>query len=125
MKTVLQGTDEYGCGAACLAMVAGIPYERARREIFGNRVPGKAGVVKQRLVNHLREHGFVSGADGRLSKSFTVTDLKEDALLGGYLLQEKEYKHWLMWDASERVVRDPYGYRAPCRLTSYTIVRRK
>jgi hypothetical protein len=125
MRTVLQGRDEYGCGAACLAMLAGITYIQARHEIFGDQIPGSPGVSKRMLIEHFREHGFTTGATGRLSKNFAVTHLTHNALLGGYLIQDKDYKHWLVWDAREQVVRDPYGYRAPCRLTSYTVIARR
>ena len=125
MKTVLQSTDEENkaCGAACVAMLTNRNHESCYKRFYPS---GKSRNLKKReLLKVLGEYGYRSGSAGKFSKLTSVTVLQENALLFGRLLEDREYGHWLVWDAKERVIRDPYGYRAPFKLTSYTLIRRK
>ncbi|HEX8300434.1 hypothetical protein [Sphingomonas sp.] len=131
MQTVFQ-TDEYGCGAACLAMLADISYSEARKRLFGRGRPSSSGVTRAPLISALRGYGLEVGASGRL-KAGAVVNLRDNALLYGKILPtrgmidptQNTYGHWLVWDAEQKVVRDPYKYKKPVWLTSFTVIREK
>lgn len=73
MKTVWQD-NKYGCGAACLAMLAGISYRKAKKRLFGNNKPDY--IRTEFVLAALSEFGFQPGAKGRLSKANPVSKLK-------------------------------------------------
>jgi hypothetical protein len=79
---------------------------------------------KSELVKALEGIGWAVDKEGRFSSSFSPSDLDSDALLKGYLeIDGRNEGHWAVWDHKQQVVRDPYGYRAPFRLTSYTTIK--
>ena len=121
MRTVLQG-DEYGCAAACVAMLANLPYRRACSVVFGEKEPDY--VRKSLVISALEKLDFRTIGEGRLGQ-VVLSDLQHNALIKGFLLESDSWNgHFMVWDASQRVLRDPYGYRRPLRCTSYTMVVR-
>ena len=125
MKTIFQA-DEYGCGIACLAMLAGLTYEKAK-VVIGNNFYPDYGVDTAPMIAALSMYGIRQIQKGRLSQSKTVDDLKNNALLHCKLLPTRglidpkvnTFSHWVVWDAEQEVVRDPYRYKKPIWLTSF------
>jgi hypothetical protein len=122
--------DEYGCGAACLAMFASISYKAARHRLFGASGPTTAGISKGPLLTALRDYGLKIGRSNRVIAG-SLPKLRADALLMCRLLPsrgkieagENTYAHWMVWDAEQMTVRDPYRFSKPFWITSYTLVR--
>lgn len=55
MRKVIQ-KDEYGCGAACLAMLTGMTYKKAVRSIYGQDEVDYTGTTEIRLA--LEKYGI-------------------------------------------------------------------
>ena len=120
MKTVYQD-DPCGCWLAAASMLTGISYKKLKTEFFSSQdeVSGRsAGPLK----NLLKTHGVeVDETSTRLSASRSLQSLRRDALVYAKAhfregtpvklrLGKKPPGHWMVWDASEQVLRDPAGY---------------
>jgi hypothetical protein len=106
-------------------MIVGITYERAARELWGNRTP--RSITSGPLEKALSMYGITISARGRISGTKTLDTLAGNALIKGYAWDsdaEMEYPHWMVWDHAQKVIRDPLGYRYPIRVTSYRLLTR-
>ena len=125
MKPVFQSfsEDNLDCGLACLSMLCGKSIEHWRQRL---KVRITRKTKKQELLGALREQGFQVRRSGRFSQNFSVVNLSGDALIKGYIYDgDEENGHWMVWDHKRQVLRDPNGYRAPFRATSYTELKRE
>ena len=126
MQAIFQ-SDEFGCGIACVAMLCGITYAKAKKLFGADYIPGY-GVDEAPMINILAHQGLDVVRRGRLSQSRPVTQLRQKALLWGQLLPSRgaithsnKFGHWCIWDSEAKVVRDPYhyNYKKPLWLTSF------
>jgi ABC-type bacteriocin/lantibiotic exporter with double-glycine peptidase domain len=121
MRLVKQ-RDEYGCGLACVAMVAGRPYSAIRKALGSNEV-GPTQLRELREI--MRQHGIV--ADERLIPLRTRTpfELPFDALIKMNPRRGGKEWHWAVWDHRSRRILDP---RSPAyrrrKFVSYVRLRR-
>ena len=128
MRSVFQD-EEYGCGIACIAMLCSISYRSAKRLCSDIYVPGE-GIHEEPMLALLEHRGARILDRGRLSAATPVTSLTHNALLWGSQLpsrgtivhHENTWNHWLVWDARNACVRDPYRYRKPVWLTKYYLL---
>ena len=123
-RTVFQGAEisNRDCGLARLEMMTSkrLAYWRDFLRIRATRKTKKA-----ELIEALLEAGYSVVEEGRFSKDRAMPDLEFPSLIKGYLIEdEEEYGHWAVWDPDFQCLRDPYGYRAPFRATSYTLLRK-
>jgi hypothetical protein len=112
MKRVVQ-EDEYGCAAACLAIVVGISYSEARKYL----VPQYTNA--DQLRGALRSHGVMLGKRISLGGK-TYCDLpKKDGLFFANMITARganKWDHWMVWDAKSQSIIDPYeGPISRCR----------
>ena len=129
MKSVLQDPDENECGASCFAMLAGLTLKEARTELYGHANSHRLG--REDILDALRKFGKPPlGKDAkRITRTNALFDLQNDALVYARALISEgrghysESHHWVVWDATARVIRDPLGYVQPLKLTSYTEIK--
>jgi hypothetical protein len=129
MRTVIQEHDN-SCGVACVAMLAGVPYQAAALAIFGAKKPSytSAGQIKKalNLFNIKMPPRMITlSRDARFKRRATLrrelSGIKTDALLK---LRRRDHKggahHWAVWDARGQQIRDPIGIdQRLCKITSY------
>ena len=128
MKPVYQDPKEPECGAACIAMLAGVTIEEARRAVYGEKPPKRLG--RKKVLDALTGHFSIKPKSKDcilLSKKFRLTDLKDNALLQGAVLARDGKRwtkslHWLVWDHGSQCVRDPLGFSDTIQITSATEV---
>ena len=125
MKSEYQNPDEPECGAACLAMLAGISLSAARNALFSDD-PKPVGIKKMRTV--LSRFGLraKSKKAKNLSSKYLIQNLTGNALINGFALIKdgtdwEEVRHWMVWDYKCKCLRDPLGFSIPVRATSATI----
>jgi hypothetical protein len=108
---------ENDCGAAAVAMLCGVSYERAAKEVFHDREPGRT--ASGRLLDAIRKFGGSPlTAECKARAETDLTELEHDALLKCQMLDgEKSYTHWAVWDSEGQTIRDPYGYWYPLLVT--------
>lgn len=123
MKTVRQ-QDDNGCGVACVAMLAGITYGEARKQVY---LSGRSRLTKTKdLLIALRKLGRQPVTDRRQPfGSKTETDLEHDALVFVELTDEDgdQFKHWMVWDAESRNLRDSYRPKCSHKLRGYVLIK--
>ena len=125
MRAIFQAFEDgnMDCGLACLTMLAGKGVEHWRDEL-GIRETRKT--KKREILRLLRDVGFRKVEEGRLSGKKRLIDLQHDALIFGKVIENgKEFGHWAVWDSADQCLRDPNGYRAPFRATSFTALKRR
>ena len=121
MRLVTQKGDdgEEGCGAACVAMIAGVTYDEARA-----RLPAHCdtrGTTSEELRAALLTSG-IETEERRPIGSADHTSFDFDAVLRGKL--DKKHEHWAVWEAKRVRVLDPYKPGGAFRCTSYVKVNR-
>ena len=121
MRLVTQkGNDgEEGCGAACVAMIAGVTYDEAR-----SRLPAHCdarGTTSEELRTAIQSFGIETDGLRRIA-SADYTSFAFDAVLRGKMDEEDE--HWVVWEANRKRVLDPYEPGGAFRCTSYVKVNR-
>lgn len=117
MKTIKQ-IDENDCGVACVAMLADVSYAEARAAIYPS---GRARLTKTKdLHAALKSLGRNPLTTRRQPfGSMTPYDLDTDALVFVEMKDGYDSKHWVVWDAKAKKVRDPYHTRHEHRLRGY------
>ena len=116
MEQVYQADGE-GCWIACVSMLTGVSYQDIKsRYKFRDEVTGRsAGPV----VSLLDELGFDCDARStKLSKIGALKSLEADALVYTKNLSKKGKEkggHWMVWDGTEQVLRDPEGWSSDRR----------
>ena len=119
MRTVFQECQT-DCGVACVAMLAGVSYGAAKKTLFSRSSPRITSSGK--LFAALRKLGKDPQGDRMISlKRINLNDLQYDALVGVWL--DKQYRHWVVWDASVRKIRDPYKGDHELTVIKYMPVR--
>jgi hypothetical protein len=106
MRRIIQ-CDKEGCGIACVAMLADVTYEDARRKIFGK---GPVTPTKTKAMQEaLRKFGVSSAKKLiRSTKTRHYTELTQDALLKVKLpKRDAPDWHWIVWDAGCKKFHDP------------------
>lgn len=103
MRRVRQ-LDDNGCGIACVAMIAGITYTEARKQMFGNKP--LTYTKSKELQKALRRHGI--RIDGRLRPlgKRNYKTLARPAILKVRWTKSGPF-HWVVWDIRRRRVLDP------------------
>lgn len=106
MKTIKQ-KEENDCGVACVAMLAGVAYDEARAIIYPN---GRSKLTKTKdLSAALKKLGREPLTDRRQPfGSQVLHDLETDALVFVEMNNDNASKHWVVWDAKAKKLRDPY-----------------
>jgi ABC-type bacteriocin/lantibiotic exporter with double-glycine peptidase domain len=121
MRLVKQ-RDDYGCGLACVAMVAGRPYSAIRKTLGSDEI-GPTQLRELRVI--MRQHGII--ADERLIplRTRTAFELPFDALIKMNPRRHGKEWHWVIWDHLRRRILDP---RMPAykrrKFVSYVRLRR-
>src|SRR5438270_5264491 len=104
MQFIKQHTQS-DCGVACVAMLAGVSYEKANKALFPKTSPRITSSGK--LAKALRTLGRKPLVDRMISlKRIDFNDLRHDALIG--VVMDGSCKHWVVWDANKRRILDPY-----------------
>lgn len=120
MKTIKQ-KGENDCGVACVAMLTGVEYDEARKVIYAD---GRAKLTKTKdLHDALIKLGREPMADRRKPfGSKTEHDLDTDALVF-VEIKDSGAKHWIVWDAEAKRVRDPWKAKYGRDLCGYLPVK--
>lgn len=118
MKTIKQ-QDEYDCGVAAVAMLAGVTYEEARTIVYPT---GRSRLTKTKdLHAALSRLGREPQSKRRIGfGSKTLTDLDGDALV--FVKMGKNGKgngHWIVWDNAARKARDPAKTSTKYKIRGY------
>jgi ABC-type bacteriocin/lantibiotic exporter with double-glycine peptidase domain len=115
MKRVVQWGEE-GCGVACVAMVARISRNDAKRKMADQL---KTGTTARQLREALRSFG-VQLDKPRPIREKNYYEFDFDAVLHGFVEEEHPREwHWVVWDSKRRRTLDPYRYPVKFRCTSY------
>ena len=116
MRKVIQ-KDEYGCGAACLAMLTGMTYKKAVRSIYGQDEVDYTSTTEIRLA--LEKYGitlskkrqpFIPGkTKNGLYRAISESkiSLPYDAIIGTRPWANGNW-HWVIWDSKRQKILDPY-----------------
>ena len=122
MRTVKQ-KDKNGCGVACVAMLTNVSYEEARDVIYR---AGRSRLTKtEDLYIALKALGRNPLSKTRRGfYSTKLHELKTDALVFVELDDDGDNpKHWMVWDAAAKKLRDPDNRKLPYRLRGYLAVK--
>jgi uncharacterized protein (UPF0128 family) len=118
MRTVYQ-LDDVGCGIACVAMICGVTYKKARQVLFGKSTVKRTSSGK--LFKAIQTLGRKPTAQRMRSlKDINLGDLAYDCLVGCTLNGDR---HWVVWDATKRKVRDPYKGGGKLKIIKYTVIK--
>lgn len=117
LKTIKQ-IEENDCGVACVAMLADVSYAIARATIYPK---GRSKLTKTKdLSEALRKLGRQPLSNRRQPfNSKKPHDLDTDALVFVELKNRQNSKHWVVWDAKSRELRDPYHTKYEHKLRGY------
>lgn len=120
MKTIKQ-REENDCGVACVAMLAGTSYDEARAVIYPK---GRSKLTKTKdLSKALVKLGRKPLSDRRQPFGSKVPqDLDTDALVFVEMDNGDDSKHWIVWDAKAKKLRDPYHAKHEHRFRGYLAV---
>ena len=120
MRTVRQ-EGENDCGVACVAMLADVTYAEAAAVIYPN---GRSKLTKtkdlHRALKILGKKPLTERRQALGSKA--LTDLPHSALIFVEMDDGNASKHWVVWDAQARKVRDPYHKSHKHRYRGYLMV---
>ena len=111
-RTQQKGED--GCGIACVAMLAGTTYKKAK-----DKLPDfweTKGTTKKQMRYGLRHCYGIKTTKPKPIGSKNYERFKFDAVLHGYLGGEL---HWTIWDSEGEKLLDPYRPQLKFRCTSF------
>lgn len=119
--TTIEQREENDCGVACVATLTGATYDEARRIIYPN---GRSKLTKTAdLHAALKKLGRKPLTETRQPfHGKTLRDLDTDALVFVEMANGNDSKHWVVWDAKAKKVRDPYHTKHRHRLRGYLAV---
>ena len=118
MKTVYQDNG-IGCGIACVAMLGGVSYDEAQKVLFPKGAIRLTSSGK--LFAALKKLGRKPVGDRMISlKRIDFDDLANDCLVGTLLGKDR---HWVVWDAAARKIRDPYRGDYQLKVVKYMPVK--
>jgi ABC-type bacteriocin/lantibiotic exporter with double-glycine peptidase domain len=112
--------DEEGCGIACVAMVAGTTYRKAK-----DRLPKSweiKGTTKKQMLKGLQSYAIATGKPKRIDTKDDYKQFEFDAVLHGFLDNEL---HWTVWDSKRGKLLDPYRPKLKFRCTSFIRIERR
>lgn len=120
MKTIKQ-QEENDCGVACVAMLTGSSYDEARAVVYPK---GRSKLTKTKdLSKALLKLGRKPLSNRRQPfGSKTPRDLDTDALVFVEMDDGNDSKHWIVWDAKAKKLRDPYHTKHDHYLRGYLAV---
>jgi hypothetical protein len=122
MRLVHQKGED-GCGIACVAMLAGTNYKKAKSTLPKYWEP--EGTTKKQMLRGLHLYGIATREPQPIGNR-DYEEFKFDAALLGYLGPEM---HWTVWDAEREKLLDPYrprqGDRLKFRCTSFIRIEAK
>jgi hypothetical protein len=99
-------------------MLLGWPLKKARKKLYGD---GKATLTNtDDLRNVLKEHLKIDKGKLRRLPAEGLKCLKRNALVFGG--RNNGGKHWMVWDARKACLRDPDGFSASIKVTSFLAV---
>jgi hypothetical protein len=108
------------CGVACVAMLAGVSWAKARDALF-DKAARTFWTQKDDMINALGHLGVT------VSKRLVVCKhpdrLQVDALLRTNILANGNW-HWAVWDAKRKKILDPY-YKRTKPVSCLVVLRRK
>ena len=104
MKLVNQ-EDTTGCGIACLAMVAGSSYARAKQAIFKSRKPQKWYTFWPQLRRGMDQLGVIY--EDRALRTSKLNKIKKRAIVGVGGGPRTPDSHWVVYDPQSGLVYDP------------------
>ncbi len=113
MKNVFQ-TDKNGCWIACVSMLTDVSYNEIKSKFkFKKMVTGRAAGP---IVELLKELGFdCDKKSTKIDKVNALSKLDSDALIYFKNIDrhgDEDGGHWMVWDNSEKVIRDPEGWKS-------------
>lgn len=120
MRHVKQKT-ETDCGVACVAMLAGVSWAKARDALDFERNDTAFWTDMDSMKTALKRLGVITAE--RLSVCKNPKNLQTDALLRTNLLANGNW-HWAVWDARRQKILDPY-YKRTRPLSCLIVLRRK
>ena len=97
--------DAWGCGVACVAMVAGVDYLAAKAVVHGKR--GVDGTWTRDLIVALEHFDITVGNRLIPFGNRNFRDLKIDAIMKVGLKKSGAW-HWVVWDLANGSIRDPH-----------------
>ena len=104
MERVVQ-QDRYGCGIACVAMLAGESYRAVREEMFPSRTVSNTNTGDLRRV--LAVYGLKLAHHLVPFRSTAYEDLTDNSILKVNPRRGGAEWHWVVWDAERRRLLDP------------------
>lgn len=104
MRLVRQVTP-YGCGVACVAMVAGVSYWAACEAIFGPKPPRRHSTYTADLRRGLNRLGINTTDRLKPLGGRSLTALAVDAIVK--VNPRQDGWHWVIWDAQRQRILDP------------------
>jgi hypothetical protein len=110
------------CGIACLAMLAGVSYPKAKALLFGPSHNATCYTTKDEMRDALRYFGVITSK--RLVRCKRLDRLGRDALLRTNVLNNGNW-HWVVWDAAQGRILDPLPYKRGLRPYSGLVVLRR
>jgi len=109
------------CGVACVAMLAGVSWAKARDALNFEKHETDFRTNKDSMSTALRRLGVITAE--RLVVCKNPERLQMDALLRTNLLANGNW-HWAVWDAKKQKILDPY-YKRTRPLSCLIVLRRK
>jgi hypothetical protein len=97
--------DDWGCGVACVAMLAGVSYRDAKVVVHGKR--GVVGTWTGDLIAALEHFDLNVGARLIPLRTRDYRQLRVNAVLKANVKKDGSW-HWVVWDSDRRAIRDPH-----------------
>lgn len=95
----------YGCGVACVAMIAGVGYWTACAAIFGTEPPDRHSTHAADLRRGLKRLGIALADRLRPLGDRPLSDLEASAIVK--VNPRRDGWHWVVWDTERRRLLDP------------------
>jgi hypothetical protein len=102
---LIRARENYDCGVACTAMLAGVPYDEARRAVFGTRKGDRRTQIRD-LRAGLAQFGLCLARRSVSLAGRKIETIKSDALVKTNVRSNGDW-HWVVWDERRKRVLDP------------------
>jgi ABC-type bacteriocin/lantibiotic exporter with double-glycine peptidase domain len=120
MRLIKQRTKT-DCGVACLAMLAGVSWAKARDALEFTRLDKSFWTTKDSMRCALQKLGVDTTKN--LVRCKYPQNLRKDALLKTNVLKNGNW-HWAVWDHKRQKLLDPY-YMRTRPVSALVVVRRR
>lgn len=104
-RLVQQKNRSSGCGPACVAMVARVSYDRARRAMFDDDRETSLWSEYPDLRRALKALGCRAASRGVRSTSFEQAS--EPSIFACKWREKSDSRHWVLYDPRSRRIYDP------------------